>query len=178
MLEPLAESLAITFVQRQDLYARQLDDGRYICIHKPLESWHLVNHLEGKITLGTYILDQDSQARYIVFDADDHQQAVSLRSLTQLLLGEEIPSYLESSRRGCHLWFFFDQPVTGQDARIFGKGLLTNYDLKGIELFPKQDKLSQGPGSLIRLPFGVHRRDGRRYDFINFDGKSLTAITI
>jgi hypothetical protein len=172
-LEPLAENLASVFLQRRDIYARQLDDGCYISIHKPLESWHLISHLKGKLTLGTYVLDADSQARFIAFDADDNQQLVGLSYMAQRLLEDDVPAYLESSRRGGHLWLFFNQSVLGREARAFGKGLLAAHDLKGIELFPKQDQLMSGPGSLIRLPFGIHRRDGRRYGFINLEGQPL-----
>ncbi|MCK5428088.1 MAG: hypothetical protein KAI94_01380, partial [Anaerolineales bacterium] len=172
-LEPLAENLASVFFQRRDIYARQMDNGRYISIHKPLESWQLVSHLKGKLTLGTYVLDAESQARFIAFDADDNQQLVGLTYMAQRLMEDDVPTYLESSRRGGHLWLFFEQPILGREARAFGKGLLAAHDLKGIELFPKQDQLGNGPGSLIRLPFGIHRRDGRRYGFINLEGQPL-----
>ena len=45
-LEPLALGLAETFIQRWDLYARQLKDGRYICVRQPLETIHLISHLK------------------------------------------------------------------------------------------------------------------------------------
>ena len=44
---------------------------------------------------------------------------------------------------------------------------------KILELFPKQDELAGGPGSLIRMPFGVHRLTGRRYAFYTPDGTPL-----
>ena len=69
-LKTLAENLAHVFFQRHDIYAQQLDDGRYISIKKPLETWQLISHLQGKLTLGTYVLNAESQARFIVFDAD------------------------------------------------------------------------------------------------------------
>jgi hypothetical protein len=65
--------LAQRFVQRWDLHARQLDDGSYVCVHEQLNVGHLLDHLRGEITLGTYLLDQESQARFIVLDADDAQ---------------------------------------------------------------------------------------------------------
>jgi hypothetical protein len=172
-LEPLAENLASVFFQRRDIYARQLDDGRYISIKEPLESWHLTYHLQGNLTLGTYVLDAESQVRFIAFDADDNQQLVGLTFMAQRLLEDDVPTYLESSRRGGHLWLFFDHQIPGWEARTFGKGLLTAHYLKGIELFPKQDQLGNGPGSLIRLPFGIHQRDGRRHGFINLEGQPL-----
>jgi hypothetical protein len=172
-LYPLANQLAKTFIQRRDLYARQLEDGSYVCIRQPLKDWHLVAHLKGEITLGAYVLDEGSQARYIVMDADDDLQMERLMEVALDLAGRDVPSYLEASRRGGHLWLFFDQPVIGKEARTFGRGLIQAYELGNIELFPKQDRLKTGPGSLIRLPFGVHRKSGQRYDFCSPDGRPL-----
>lgn len=39
--------LARRFITRWDLYARQLDDGRYVCLHEPLTPSHLFAHLRG-----------------------------------------------------------------------------------------------------------------------------------
>jgi hypothetical protein len=65
--------LAQRFVQRWDLHAHQLDDGSYVCVHGPLNVGHLLGHLRGEITLGAYLLDQESRARFLVLDADDAQ---------------------------------------------------------------------------------------------------------
>ncbi len=174
-IQTLAHMLSARFIQRRDLYARQLDDGRYICVRKPLEETQLIAHLKGKITLGTYVLDQDSRARFAVIDADDDLQLARLANMSMSLAKRELPSYLEESRRGGHLWFFFEQPIPGAVARAFGLSILKSYDLGCIELFPKQDKLVEGPGSLIRLPFGIHRKDGKRYGFITPGGKFIAA---
>jgi hypothetical protein len=44
-----------------------------------------------------------------------------------------------------------------------------------MELYPKQQRLAGGPGSLVRIPFGIHRRAGRRYSFVTAYGKPLAA---
>jgi hypothetical protein len=172
-IQILAQMLSARFIQRRDLYARQLDDGRYVCVRKPLEETQLIAHLKGKLTLGTYVLDQDSQARFAVIDADDDLQLARLANMSMSLAKQEIPSYLEESRRGGHLWLFFEQPTPGAVIRSFGRNVLKSYDLGSIELFPKQDKLVDGPGSLIRLPFGIHRKDGKRYGFITPEGAPI-----
>jgi hypothetical protein len=172
-LKTLARNLADIFIQRKDLYPRQLDDGSYICVYKPLRDWHLRAHLEGKITLGTYILDRNCQARFAVLDADDEDQMGRLIQTSRILDVHGVTSYLEASRRGGHMWLFFDQPMDGQEVRAFGKGLAIAHELEGIELFPKQARLKSGPGSLIRLPFGIHRKTGQRYDFVSVDGLPL-----
>jgi hypothetical protein len=176
-LESLAMGLEETFIQRRDLYAKQLENGSYICIKKTLMQKHILAHLRGEITLGTYLLNAHSQARFVVIDADDEEQYGDMVRMAKELEDESVPSYLERSRRGGHLWFFFERPVWGVDARKFGKGLIVAHNLpKEIELYPKQDKLKEGPGSLIRLPFGIHRKDGKRYGFLHPRGGKLAPL--
>jgi len=165
--------LAQRFVQRWDLYARQLDDGSYVCVHEQLNVGHLFAHLRGEITLGTYLLSQESQVRFIVLDADDAQAWERLGHLAGVLADEDVPSYLERSRRGGHLWLFLAQAIAGRDARAFGQRLLAAHQIEGVELYPKQDQLADGPGSLIRMPFGVHRLADRRYGFYTANEISL-----
>ncbi|MBN2391402.1 MAG: hypothetical protein JXR84_11795 [Anaerolineae bacterium] len=40
-------------------------------------------------------------------------------------------------------------------------------------MLPKQNRLDDGPGSLTRLLFGVHRLTGRRYPFCAANGTPL-----
>jgi hypothetical protein len=173
----LAEILGQRFVLRRDLQARQLRDGRYVCLHHPLEERHLVAHLKGKLTLGAYLLDEKSKGRFLVIDADRDEDWRDIRRLSAALAGEGIASYLEPSRRGGHFWFFTSERVPGIQLRQFGQGLLNYHRLEGIEVYPKQAKLTSGPGSLIRLPFGIHKRSGRRYGFY-FPSGELIAATI
>ncbi len=86
--------------------------------------------------------------------------------MARCLAEQDVKSYLECSRRGGHLWLFCSKEISGKDARLFGQSLMKIYNLVGVELFPKQSRLADGPGSLIRLPFGIHRKTGVRYKFI------------
>jgi hypothetical protein len=167
--------LAQRFIQRWDLHAHQLNDGSYVCVHEPLNVGHLLDHLRGEITLGAYLLDQESQARFVVLDADDAQAWERLGHLARELADEDVPGYLEESRRGGHLWLFLAEAVSGREVRAFGKGLLAAHRIEGVELYPKQDRLADGPGSLIRMPFGMHRLTGHRYGFYTADGSPLAA---
>ena len=137
----LASQVDERFFQRRDLYSRQLNDGRYICIHKSLGMNHIISHLNGDITLGTYLLDIKNRARFIVFDADDEESMDGLITTSRNLQLRDIPSYLEDSRRGGHLWLFFSSPISGKKARKFGAGIQKAYGLDNLELFPKQDRL-------------------------------------
>ena len=126
------------------------------------------------MTLGVYALDPESNARWVCFDADTDEQFRSLLHAGETLSTMGQASYLERSRRGGHLWLFFT-PLPGYSARRFAKQLATELSIPDtIELYPKQDFLSEeGYGSLVRLPLGIHRRTGQRYHFINLDETPL-----
>ena len=172
-LDHLAATLARRFIRRWDLYSKQRDDGRYVCVRERLHHDHLLEHLQGGITLGTYVLDEDSLGVYLVFDADDEPDWRRLQALAVTLKEVETTAYLERSRRGGHLWLFLEEARSGDEIRRFGQGLMLHFGLGSLELFPKQERLSGGPGSLIRLPFGVHRKSGRRYGFYTPGGQPL-----
>jgi hypothetical protein len=148
-----------------------------VCVHELLNVGLLSEHLRSEATLGTYLLDQESRARLIVLDADDEQACERLGHLARTLADEAVPTYLEKSQRGGHLWLFLGQPVAGREAWALGLGLLAAHQVEEVELFPKQDQLADGPGSLIRMPFGMHRLTGRCYGFHTADGFPL-ALTI
>lgn len=173
-LSPLAEVLARRFIQRWDCYPQQTGAGEaYFTTYETLNVELLFAHLRGEITLGTYLLNENSQGRFLVLDADDAQQWQQLFHLATHLTAQDIPTYLERSRRGGHLWFFFDQWLPGEQIRQFAHGVLAVHKIQGIEIYPKQDHLGKGPGSLVRLPFGTHRKSQRRYGFMHPDGTSL-----
>lgn len=171
-LAQLAQVLEERFIQRHDLYGEQTATG-YVSVKRPLHKGHLIRHLRGTLTLGAYVLDPESRACFLVLDADDAPDWRRLQALARVLAEMDCPSYLEASRRGGHLWLFFEEPLPGRRVRLFGKGLLDYFGIQEMELFPKQDGLRSGPGSMIRLPFGVHRKSGRRYGFYMPDGEPL-----
>ncbi|MBZ0285209.1 MAG: hypothetical protein K8L97_31030 [Anaerolineae bacterium] len=141
---------------------------------EPLTYSHIERHLLGNITLGAYALDAQSRAKWICLDADDAADWAGLQALSRSLLRsrDQIVSYLEPSRRGGHLWLF-TSPLPGSVARRFAKYLLLMHDLSQVEVYPKQDELRTGPGSLVRLPLGIHRLDQKRHHFVMLEGKPL-----
>lgn len=168
----LVAAYARTFLTRADLYPKQQADGSYITLHQPLDLGLITQHVLGQITLGAYLLGRDSTAKTLCFDADTPAAWDGLLALARTLAQRGITTYPEISRRGGHLWLFIP-PLSGLFARRFGSLLLADHGLSGIELYPKQDQLTTGPGSLVRLPLGIHRLTGRRYAFITADGQPL-----
>jgi len=166
------QNFSALFIHRTDCYPLQLPDGSYRTTYKKLTNQLLVKHIEGKITLGAYALDAQSQARWLCLDADNNDEWRKLWELAEKLEIEGLTPYLEASRRGGHLWLF-TPTLSGKDIRQFGNYLIQKHDLEGIELYPKQDELTTGVGSLVRLPLGIHRKSGKRYYFLTTDGTPL-----
>lgn len=173
-LSEISRGIYATFVNRRDAFAFQLPDGRYFASHREITVEHVMGHLKGNITLGIYLLDRENLARFSVIDADDDEGLEKLRKAHEEL---PLPSYLESSRRGGHLWFFFQESVEGKIAKNFGLEIAKRF-LVEAEVFPKQAE-SEGPGSCIRLPFGIHKKTGQRYPFIGLGNwkEQLEALT-
>src|SRR3989344_5407670 len=163
---------ARTFLPRWDCYSVQMPDGSYRAVKHDLALTIVEAHLKGHLTIGAYLLSAESRAKKLCLDADDEAEWQGLIRLAADLHTQHVPTYLEHSRRGGHLWLFFD-PLSGTDARRLGKWLKQHYHLETVEFYPKQDELRTGPGSLVRLPLGIHRKDNRRYHFVTPDGTPL-----
>ena len=184
-LDPeLVRAFASSFIPRWDTYSKQLPDGSYVRLlsqgrtAKPLSMAQVEGHLKGLLTLGAYMLAPDSTTDKICFDADDDQGFTALRGLAQSMAQEYVPSYLELSRRGGHLWLFTPS-LSGQEARRFGKQLLAEQSIEAMELYPKQAALTASTpvGSLVRLPLGINQaaRPPRRFHFVNLEGSPLAG---
>lgn len=173
-MDAVAEGIKQTFFNRMDGYAVQTLAGQYYYIEKPVTTALVTKHLKGEISLGVYILNAQNMAQYAVIDADDE---TGYEKLLEVHGSLPIPSYLETSRRGGHLWFFFSEKVTGKVAKNFGLEIAKRHLIEA-EVFPKQAE-STGPGSCIRMPFGIHQKSGTRYPFMGLGGWSdqLQALT-
>src|SRR5215470_17431702 len=68
--DELLAAYAALFVQCWDAYAVQQNDGSYWRVAERLSLTLLAAHLEGRWTLGTYLLDAQSCCTFAVFDAD------------------------------------------------------------------------------------------------------------
>ena len=163
----LVAAYASLFVHRWDDYAVQQRDGSYWRVAEPLSLSQLSAHLAGRWTLGTYLLDEQSSCTFAVFDADQQDGLTRLAQLAGDLAQSGIPTLLEASRRGGHLWVHLAEPSPAASVRAW---LLPSALALGVELYPKQDVLSPGgSGSLMRLPLGVHQHSRGWYPFVQWD---------
>jgi hypothetical protein len=152
-----------TFVSRSDDFALQRADGGYVRVGRPLGEQDVRFHLAGARTLGSYVIDEEGCCRYAVFDADSDDGLLRLHAVQGQLAGAGIPSCLEASRRGGHLWVLLAEPVRASQVRAW----LLPYRPDDMEFYPKQDE-GHGYGSLIRVPLGMHRLAGARYPFVEW----------
>ncbi|GCE20367.1 hypothetical protein KDK_41670 [Dictyobacter kobayashii] len=172
MISPsLYTRFAALFVGRSDDYALQCPNGLYRRAGRPLTSEVLHAHLQGDCTIGTYVINTHGSCSFAVMDADKPGGLRLLAQAQQALAADDIPSYLEQSHREGHLWIFLRQPAPAATVRWW----LRPYCPEDMEFFPKQDQ-TDGYGSLIRVPLGIHLLTGRRYPFITLDGDRTVPV--
>jgi hypothetical protein len=155
------------FCHRRDLYALQTKRGSYFLTRSEVTQQVAASHLRGSLTAGFYALAPDNTVRWVVLDADKPDGLEQLQDAWRHLGSREISAFLELSRRGGHLWTFFEPGVPAEQARRLILGALPL--LEDIEVFPKHDELTEGRpvGTLVRGPFGIHRLTGKRYPFVD-----------
>ena len=127
---------ASLFVHNWDHYAVQQRNGAYWRVTEPLTLPLLAAHLDGRVSLGTYLLDRASTCAFAVFDADSSDELERLVRLSGELAQQDIPTVVEASQRGGHLWVHFTEPMSGQVVRVW---LLPYAQAFGVEFYPKQD---------------------------------------
>ena len=160
-------------VGRRNDYAVQLPDGRYRRQGTDLTYETLFWHLEGRQTLGTYLISGLNQCSFAVFDSDAPTGLYDLATVQVNLRTNRIPSYLEQSRRGAHLWVFLSESISS----VLLRAWLLPFCPAGVEFYPKQEAASwEHPGSLIRLPLGIHLRSGERYPFVTLTDDQLFPL--
>ncbi|MBE0644279.1 MAG: hypothetical protein IH600_09385 [Bacteroidetes bacterium] len=186
------------FINREDVYAVQTADGRYLLKESPLTQEILFSDQ----TIGTYQLDRKSYVINACLDFDlkksIHEQKESMPEAEWLELLEKIhqytqsafrfirtlgiPCYLEfSGFKGYHIWFFLDKPMSAAEVRKWlqhlEKLLPAMPEGIGIELFPKQDAIRDGGyGNFVKLPLQMHLKSGKHTHFLDNEFKPIPGI--
>jgi hypothetical protein len=174
--EAVAKTLFDLFVVRKDTYATQKKDKSYLRIEKPLTIDLARDHLEGKITIGTYNLDKESHVKWLCFDVDV-QTAKNAMEIAKKIYGKCVELFpaksvsLEASRyddRSYHIWVFFQPEIPAYVAKFLGERVLEKCENPKVELFPKQTKLDkEGFGNLMKIPLGLHQQSEKWSYFLN-----------
>lgn len=110
-----------------------------------------VNHLTGNLLIGVYPLSDESMVRWGCSDIDV-DDLDSARNLETAFAMKGVPSFVEKTRRGYHVWVFADDWVP---ARVMRRAFLVAHQVIGLppkEVNPKQESAS-GLGNYVRLPY-------------------------
>jgi len=136
-------------------------------------------HLEGRLTVGLYAMNPETQrSKWIAIDGDYADALKHLCELQWELQTANVEAALEMSRRGAHLWILAERPLLARECRLWITGVAVKLGIpvkgsgtpEGIEIFPKHDELKEGDfGNAIRGPLGIHRAIGARYWFYGAD---------
>ena len=173
------------FCHQREVYAVQKKDGRYVLVRRPITAGLLRRHLEGDVTCGWYALRRDHTLRWVAVDADREDGLEALQQIWERLDSLNLAVYLETSRRGGHLWLF----VEGMPAwvmrtlmRAVVDGIPKEFlhqERGAVEIYPRQDEVPVGGvGSLVRGPLGVHRLTGERYYFLDPAGWQPIGLSL
>lgn len=181
-LEVISGTLYSLFVTRTDCYAEQSkvpdSAGRYSYFKRPYD-WEgnlqlIKNHLDGKLTLGTYQISLSNQVKWICFDLDNHDGSnpntrTDVDKLLSILDRHAIPYLLEASGSpdSFHVWIFL-LPAGTHSAYCFSRQIAFEAGIR-CEIFPKQKGLGKNSkfGNLIKLPLGINRKTGVRSQFLD-----------
>lgn len=144
----------------------------------PLDDRVILDHLQGRATIGVYPLLKDETCCFLAADFDKESWMEDVTAFVDTCRDLELPVAVERSRsgNGAHIWFFFSAPIPAASARRMGCYLITetmsrrhqlamsSYD----RLFPNQDTLPRGGfGNLIALPLQYEPRQTGNSVFVD-----------
>lgn len=157
------------WVHRDDIHAVQTLKGSYFLRHQPVTDELIAGHLDGKVTCGWYALDANNTCRWAAVDSDQPNGLADLQKLHRELNQHGLPSYIEGSARGGHLWVFAE-PIAARPLRRLIIAAVDAAEIGPVEVFPKQatvDHTAGRVGSVIRGPLGVHRKALQAFGFLD-----------
>ena len=146
MNDPI-ETFYDLFRGRTDAYGTW-DGG---CNRSPLHIEGFKRHLYGEELIGVYPLTDESTVRWGCsdIDVDDYDSAHNLSVAFKV---KGVPSFIEKTRRGYHIWVFANDWVP---APVMRRAFLAAHEAVQVpakEVNPKQEECI-GLGNYVRLPY-------------------------
>lgn len=188
---------------KQDVYGKEkLESHKKRCVEQvsePLTEDVIRKHLQGKITVSTFIQRSNATAKYLVIDVDISkrvlcqgieeenirkylpQAAETVKDIFKLLNKMGLKVYLEDSGfRGHHIWLFFTEWIPVRYIIMLSEIIENNRTIKNesisVEYFPNKSKLRGGSlGQKIKLPLGFHVHTIKRSIFMDSDFHKVKA---
>ena len=177
-------------INRYDVFAEQTFDGRYFKVSNQISEQLIQNHINGKITIGSYSTSNSGTCKWICYDVDAHrakddtEEALiqkelkaedDLNNLKTHLDKIGIEYLVESSGtpHSYHVWIFI-QEVEVAKAYHFANMIAKAVGFDG-EVNPKQRTWNKDNqyGNLVKLPFAFHQKQ-KVFSYIHgFDDETL-----
>jgi hypothetical protein len=182
LYDPSSVALYYThlFPARNDVYSRWTPKG-WRPLREPLTPAVALAGLTGEgPSISGYMIAPPGVSHTVAIDFDrDDGMEQGLR-LSGLMWSEEMPNYVESSRRGSHLWMTLDEVAPAKVIRTGMRGLIQRLGLDPhdpkIELRPGTDTVAEdGLGHALRLPFMPHPKTGKRGTLMGQGGKVVSG---
>ena len=167
------------FINRADTYCQQLPPPqKYVRRYQPLTESLVERHLLGEMTLAADSLDTVGCSRWLCFDSDASHGLAVLLDVQAALDTVGVTSWREQSRRGGHLWVWFDHPQPAIGLQRLGRWACKFLGIE-MEVYPNRSVLSDEvrTAQAMRLPLGVHQLTGERYPFIDASGRPCHPVT-
>lgn len=153
-------------------------------VSRPISPDDYSKHLSGETGITVVPINEDGNCTFAAIDIDQYDginchkdgKSLDIAKLAGLVTSNGLPLVPFSTKSdGIHLYWFLDEPTPAHIVRdtlkVYAKTLGLPTSGKGaVEIFPKQDKLSDGEGgSGINLPFF----GGSRLPYINGEFRSI-----
>lgn len=201
-----AQKILQVFVGREDVFSKEtLGYGgkRQTELQLiPLSEQKIMEHLNGDVTIGTYIQRPNSTVKYLVIDVDiskkvmlqvqresaafwSHLEQAWYRAgeIRKILKGFGIHSYIEySGCRGYHVWAFFTEWIPVRYVNMLSDIIETKLTKKEqdeicIEFFPNKTRIkAEKFGQVIKLPYGRHIRTNEQSCFMDDSGNPIADL--
>lgn len=201
--DPINEELQLfydLFSGKEDLFlVEHLLEGTKRSFQPIYRAWNLEDvkqHWKGEMTIAQYLIRVNRTVAYAVIDIDmtkdqlakivfneqeyihtwekTKEDALKIRETAERI---GLSAYVvDSGYKGCHVWFFFEEPMQLNVAYEFLLKIisLSGGSSEGVvwQPYPNQRKLKEGNhGQAIKLPWGKHSISGRQAWFLDETGK-------
>ncbi|MFG6321969.1 MAG: hypothetical protein K1W41_10670 [Lachnospiraceae bacterium] len=201
-----AQKILHIFVGREDMFSKETlgYSGKRQAEFQPLPltDQKIMEHLNGNITIGTYIQRPNSTVKYLVIDVDISKKVMlqirrdspvfqtyleqawhRAEEIRKVLKGFGIYSYIECSGcRGYHVWTFFTEWIPVRYVNMLSDIIETKITEQEkeeicIEFFPNKTRVkAEKFGQVIKLPYGRHVRTNEQSCFLDDSGNPIADV--
>jgi hypothetical protein len=176
------------FAPRLDAYSAWTPNG-WRPVRQPLTPQVVVDALTKKgPSISAYMIGLGSTSHVLAFDFDTENGLDQAYTLAQTMQGLGLVAYVETSRRGAHLWSPIDAPVEAKVIRRAARSLLESALVEEasdphIEIRPGSDRVDadvvegvvvgKGLGHPLRMPCMPHPKTGKTGQMFKASGETM-----